>query len=169
MGTHRIGTALLPWMTKRVNGLAFFKFMAQACFMKSKARVWCMSVANALMLIGPCGHLLVAAAGDENWDAQFGVPGVTGGGLEAMLVDGSALFVGGHFFSVGGVQATNVASLGNAEWRALGQGVNGSGFPNALSMSQFAGSLFVGGNFSEAGEGSANSMAAWDGTNWSTL
>src|SRR6266542_4841186 len=40
--------------------------------------------------------LLVGAPGDENWDRNFGVPGVDGR-ICAMAVSGNELYVGGDF------------------------------------------------------------------------
>src|SRR5688572_31559288 len=80
-----------------------------------------------LVLLAPSG-----AAQCLTWDA--GVPGAAGGpnntARDAVVWDdggGPALYVGGHFTAVGGVQALRVAKWDGAVWTALGSGLTGTG------------------------------------------
>ncbi|MCB1182776.1 T9SS type A sorting domain-containing protein [bacterium] len=73
--------------------------------------------------------------------------------------------MGGHFTSVDGVAAANVARWDGAVWNPLGAGTNGS----VHAIHEMGGVLYVGGGFSQAGGVSATNIAAWDGTTWSAL
>jgi len=108
-------------------------------------------------------------------DAGTGVPDVW-----SMCVfddgSGSALYVGGHFISAGGVTLNNIAKWNGTNWSALGSGLsrNASAL-NAMcqSMAVFddgtGPALYVGGTFDHAGGVLADGMAKWDGSNWAAL
>ena len=73
-----------------------------------------------------------------------GVCGVVGGEVNAMVVDGADLYVGGSFISAGGVDAPHIARYDGHHWYSLGS-FNGN--VNALSTSN--GNLFAGGEFTQ--------------------
>jgi len=56
-----------------------------------------------------------AAAGDEHWDYQFGMPGADDGVL-VIVTNGSDLYIGGSFRSVAGVPANRVARFDGLRW-----------------------------------------------------
>ena len=109
-------------------------------------------------------HFAHAAAGDENWDRSFGVPGAKGF-VWPMAVVGDKLYVGGSFTQIGGVDATSIAQWDGTKWNPLGLGTDGE--VDALVAS--ATDLFVSGGFNSAGGIPATHIAKWDGTNWSAL
>src|SRR5438046_2286408 len=99
----------------------------------------------AIFLIWRCDSVR-AAAGDENWDSNFGVPGADGEILTLEIV-GSDLFAGGQFSTIGGVSANHVARWDGANWHPLGLGVDG--LVSAIVAS--GGEIYVGGTFTHAG------------------
>ncbi len=107
---------------------------------------------------------IMALAGDENWDDEFGTQGLNGpvGGI---AVSGSEVYVGGAFTVAGTVEANNIAKWDGASWSALGSGMNGQVLTIAIS----GGDVYAGGRFTTAGGVAANYIAKWDGVSWSAL
>jgi hypothetical protein len=95
------------------------------------------------------------------------------GPVSAMLVhddgSGEALYVGGRFFQVGGVNVANFAKWDGSAWSAVGDALN----DQVLAMTQHddgsGNALFVAGNFNTAGGVQVNRIAKWDGSAWSAL
>ncbi len=88
----------------------------------------------------------------------------------SLFSDQGSLYVGGVFFSAGGVTANNVARWNGAAWESLGTGANNgvSGAVGAFARTT-NGLLYVGGNFVQAGTNTVNHITAWNGTTWSSL
>jgi hypothetical protein len=90
---------------------------------------------------------------------------------------GSALYVGGYYYSVDGMTVNNIARWDGIEWSALsgpsGTGTLGwvDGGINALATFDDGdgADLYAGGFFEIAGGVPANRIARWDGTGWSAL
>lgn len=80
----------------------------------------------------------------------------------------SKLFVGGSFFTAGGVSARNVASWNGTAWTNLGSGTDSSGFVQALE-SDGTGNLYAGGLIASAGGQVVRNVARWNGTSWAGL
>lgn len=81
---------------------------------------------------------------------------------------GTRVYVGGQFYTAGGVSATNIAYYDYSDrlWHALGIGV----FPgNVNALICVNGQLYAGGSFTNAGGVTANRIAKWNGTSWSAL
>jgi hypothetical protein len=80
---------------------------------------------------------------------------------------GTKVYVGGQFYSVGGVSTTNIAyyDYNDGLWHPLGLGLNTK--VNALACAN--GNLYAGGTFTKAGSLSVNRMAQWDGSSWSAM
>ncbi|HXJ65486.1 MAG TPA: hypothetical protein VNN79_17150 [Actinomycetota bacterium] len=121
---------------------------------------------------------------DANWDDRFGEPGVQSGifasGVNAVLVDGTDVYVGGLFTFGGGAPHSQVLRWDGRSWHELSGGIGGApqGVDpevDALALSADGHTVFVGGIFDEVRNGStpvnANNVAAWNTqTNtWSAL
>ena len=107
-----------------------------------------------------------AGAGDERWQAGFGISNGADGPVYSVVQSGTNLFIGGAFTAVGTVLASNVARWNGTTWSALGTGVNG--FISTLAIGK-NGELYAGGSFSQAGRVPARNMAKWNGTGWSQV
>jgi hypothetical protein len=93
--------------------------------------------------------------------------------IYALAVDGSGnVYVGGDFYTVGGVSANHVAKWNGSTWSALGAGTRGSvytaGTVYSLAVDN-SGNLYVGGNFRSAGGMAVSNIAKWNGSTWSAL
>jgi hypothetical protein len=80
------------------------------------------------------------------------------GGVNALVVYGSVLCVGGNFDTAGGMPANNIAYWDGSNWGTLGSGVDGYSV-NALTT--YNGALIAGGAFDTAGGIPANNIAQW--------
>ncbi|HTY89284.1 MAG TPA: hypothetical protein VMB80_17685 [Candidatus Acidoferrum sp.] len=110
----------------------------------------------------------LAVRGYNTWYNAGNVDG-TNATVSAIAYDGgNRVFVGGQFYSIGGVSATNMAyyDYNDGLWHALGPWAP-RGKVNALAYAN--GTLYAGGNFTNAGGIAANRIAKWNGTSWSTL
>jgi hypothetical protein len=78
---------------------------------------------------------------------------------------GQALFVGGEFWSAGGVTVNNVARWDGSAWSALagpfGAGIDGSVDALAVFDDGSGPTLYAGGSFTTAGGLWSRSIAAW--------
>jgi hypothetical protein len=121
----------------------------------------------------------VSARRIASWDGASWSPlgtGILGAAYALVTHDdgggaGNALYMGGSFFSAGGVTAGGIARWDGASWAALGSGMNG--VVRALAVfddgSGAGAALYAGGNFTTAGGLPADRVARWDGTGWSAL
>ena len=88
--------------------------------------------------------------------------------VNAIVFDGGTrVYMGGQFYSVDGVSATNIAyyDFSDGNVHPLGLGLNNQ--VNALAYSN--GKLYAGGSFTQAGSLTVNHVAQWDGANWSAI
>lgn len=112
----------------------------------------------------------VAAQGIARVDKTTGTvtplgAGLTGGTLmvNAVVVMGGDVFIGGTFTAVDGVAASRVAKWNGSAWSALGSGANGT--VNAMAV--LGSELFIGGTFTSVGGVALTArLAKWDGTGW---
>jgi hypothetical protein len=83
------------------------------------------------------------------------------------------LYVGGHFDSISGIAAHNIAKWDGHAWKALGSGIRGgSSSYNVLVRSlalDSSGNLYAAGRFDTVGDVSASNIAKWNGSSWSAL
>ncbi|MEO6349144.1 MAG: hypothetical protein ABIP53_00650, partial [Candidatus Limnocylindrales bacterium] len=95
--------------------------------------------------------------------------GAIGGSVNAIVVDGVDVYVGGGFTNVAGIaEADNVARWNGTTWSALGS-TSALNLP-VFAMADFQGSLIVGGSFTNAGGvAAADNVARWNGAAWSAL
>src|SRR5580765_8468778 len=110
-----------------------------------------------------------SAPGDEHWDYRFGLPGVDGF-VGVFATNGSDVYIGGDFTSVGNVLATDIAKWDGQTWSALGSGMNASGQAFVYRMAVAPnGDIYAGGQFTSAGGINATNVAKWNGVAWSPL
>ena len=109
-----------------------------------------------------------AASADDNWDAEFGVPGADGP-VWTMVVHGRDVYAAGSFTQIGGVFATNIAKWDGTNWSPLGAGLTGGLLPEIHALVFNGEDLYAGGFFTQAGSVSSRGVARWDGTNWGSL
>ena len=103
--------------------------------------------------------------GDIGWKSGFIVNG-TGRSPQAVVIDGSRVYIGGDFNAAGDVPVNNIAMWTGSKWTALGNGLNAS--VQAVAIDGH-GHLFAGGRFTEANGMLALHVAQWDGSDWSAL
>ncbi len=107
--------------------------------------------------------------------------GSLNGYVDALLVSGGVLYVGGSFTNVndGGVvldAADYLAKWDGTHWSAVGSGTGGNGSLNGtvIALALSGQDLYVGGGFIDVDNAgtqlwSADYVAKWDGANWSSL
>jgi hypothetical protein len=112
----------------------------------------------------------LAAAGDENWDDQFGPP-MTFMDALVVAVKGTDVYVGGSF-----IQAQNNPGLtGIAKWDSIANtwsdldGGTGGLDSSVYAITVSGNNIYVGGDFTTAGGYAANKIAVWNGIYWSAL
>jgi trimeric autotransporter adhesin len=97
-----------------------------------------------------------------SWNPVLGnfdwLDGGTDGPVHAVAAEGSSVFIGGDFTTVGGKPAASIARRTAGIWRSFGSGTDGP--VNALAAS--GGDVFAGGRFLQAGEKSAFHFSRWD-------
>ena len=108
-----------------------------------------------------------SAPGDEHWDYRFGLPGVDGF-VGVIATNGTDLYAGGDFTSIGNVLATDIAKWDGQNWSPLGSGMNASGQAYVFRVAFGPnGDLYAGGQFTSAGGVNATNVARWNGVTWS--
>jgi len=121
-----------------------------------------------------CGSFVLAFASPVRsqcltW-SEFGEPSST---VYSSLVfdDGSgpALYVGGDFLGIGGIQANHIARWNGQSWSTLGAGVNARVLALAAFDDGSGPALYAGGIFNLAGGAPASHIARWNGSSWSPL
>jgi hypothetical protein len=116
----------------------------------------------------------IAATNVARWDGQSWSAlgsGIGGGffggvykGVNALLVSGGVLYVGGGFTNAAGMPANGIAAWDGSNWSVLGSGMDRP----VYGLSMFNGQLYAAGFFTHAGGAAAAGIARWDGNAWST-
>ena len=125
------------------------------------------------MLAGSLTCKAADSSGDEHWDAEFGVPGLSHQVLVLDWTD-SGLYGGGTFTNAGGIEAARSALWDGIAWSSLGRGLAGMTRPIGTSVAALGaagdgGDLCATGNFSKAGSADVSNIARWDGADWQPL
>jgi len=102
---------------------------------------------------------------NDGWDDRFGTTNGFYGGVDAVAVSGSDIYVGGTFALARGNNMIGIAKWNGTSWSVLGSGTNGGVYTIAVSGSD----VYIGGEFSLAGGIPANGIAKWNGSSWSAL
>lgn len=77
------------------------------------------------------------------------------------------VYVGGDFFTIGGVSSNYAAYWNGSSWNAMSGLVTGGGV-HAITIAP-NGDVYVGGGFSVGSPGVSNNFARWDGFQWRTI
>lgn len=90
--------------------------------------------------------------------------------VDALVVSGNALYVGGNFTTAGGKDANDIAKWEDNAWSALGSGVTrGLGITEVFALVTIGSELYAGGDIKTIGGSTANHVAKWNGSTWSAL
>ncbi len=141
-------------------------------------------VGPSVYIYGRCGNgrceweYLVAKWDGQEWVPLVGASGLSfNGRINAVTFfddgTGQALYAGGFFTQVGGVQANYIAKWNGTDWEAVvdsnGQGLDG-GVKCLTTFDDGTGPvLLAGGGITTAGGSPASQLAKWDGSEWSPL
>lgn len=122
----------------------------------------------------------VAKWDGANWSALGGAGDgalTAGSYIYSLAVNGSNVFIGGHFDNVAGIpEADHIAMWNGASWSALGSNGAGNGafdFANSYvyALAVSGSTLYAGGYFYDVNNGVTNLgdgdfLVKWDGANW---
>jgi hypothetical protein len=137
------------------------------------AYVQAIAVLGGQVYVG--GHFTQAgqidAKGIARWDGTawhslgsgIAVSATYPGSVYALAVDGTSLYVGGHFNLAGGLSAKYIARWDGSSFFPLGSGMN----IRVKCLQMHKGSLYAGGYFTKAGGVVVNGIAKWNGSVWS--
>ncbi|HTY86719.1 MAG TPA: hypothetical protein VMB80_04580 [Candidatus Acidoferrum sp.] len=123
-------------------------------------------VVSVLVGLIPPAVALAAVPGDEHWDNQFGPVGANDT-LQAVVVQGANVVIGGTLTAAGNVKASRIASYDGTNWHALNNGM-GAG-AQVLALATDGTNVYAGGTFANADNSGATNIARWDGTSWYPL
>ena len=87
------------------------------------------------------------------------------GGVNALLVQGEKLYIGGAFDSINNQAIPNIAVWDGTVWSGLGSGLN----RQVYALTCYQGMLYAGGVFDTAGGKRANGIACWNDTCWNNV
>ncbi len=143
---------------------------------------------SALFVGGSLGGAgMIDVSGLAKWDGAHWLPagrGLVGGSVGAIgttfttVEEGSdiepGLYVGGQFFTAGGLWTPGVARWNEGEWSTVGEGISGdAGYLRALAVFDdglaSGPSLYAGGLWFDDDKGRIRWTAKWDGKTWSDL
>ena len=109
------------------------------------------------------------SAGGEQAAISFATVGINNT-VYAVVVHQGEIYVGGDFFTAGGVSYNAIARWNGNSWSGLSGGVRNNGFGGKVyAISSVGSDLYVAGTFTHAGGVSANNIAKWNGTGWAPL
>ena len=118
-------------------------------------------------------ELVQGSVSSPSWLPSLGGQPGTNGTVNSFVVfddgSGAALYVGGSFSTVGGVQAESIARWDGVQWTALGTGLSGIVKALAVFDDGSGAAIYAGGFIPSAGGMPVNDIAKWDGGNWSAL
>jgi hypothetical protein len=121
-------------------------------------------VGSALFLSVPL--LSGAVAGDEHWDPQFGVPGVTNSVFAIALNNGILYASGG---TPAGLPTNAPLNVWDGKQWSVSATFAGPSFMQVNDMLFIGNTLYVAGSFTNVNGATANGLAKWDGTTWSGI
>src|SRR4029453_6197553 len=88
--------------------------------------------------------------------------------VTAVATNGTDLYVGGFFSSIGGIPGTTrIAKWNGSSWSSVGGGVTGGGQVASIVIS--GSDVYAAGQFFSMGGNPADNVAKWNGSSWSAL
>ncbi len=107
----------------------------------------------------------------SDWQPVFEGGGADDSVLDMVVWDdgsGEALYVGGMFTSIGGLQTNGIAKYDSQGWHALAEGIDSFGFVETLEVFDDGNgeALYVGGYFQSVSGVNANGIVRWNGNAW---
>ena len=114
--------------------------------------------------------LLAAVPGNEDWDNQFGPPGLNGNAYGVAVI-GNKVYAAGLFTAAGGTKTPGAVGFDGTNWFPLNGGLPypGGGSPTVISLAADNNYLYAGGLFISGDDPTAIDTARWDGTNWAGI
>lgn len=91
------------------------------------------------------------------------------GTVNAILVDGADVYVGGSFTNAGGVTARGIAKWNGSAWSTLGSGFIATSTASIAALAKIGSSIYAAGLFTNAGGVTTRIVAKWNGSKWSAL
>ena len=107
---------------------------------------------------GEEGENYVAKWDGIGWD-RLGDASINGT-VHAVVADGSEVYAGGDFSTIGELAVAGIARWDGTEWEEIGGGVEG-GSATVHAIELFGSDLFVGGDFTSVNGVEANNIARW--------
>ena len=120
----------------------------------------------ATLMTGPCASAQCNLA----WDRQFGAAGASSEVYAAVVFDdgtGPALYVGGPFTQIGGINANHIARFDGEHWSNVGEAFNSTVEALAVYDDGNGPALYAAGSFTSIGAASIQRFAKWNGSTWS--
>ena len=105
-----------------------------------------------------------------SWDNNLSFNSSTFNSINAIVVSGSDVYIGGDFTNAMFIGANYIIRWNqkNNTWHTIGTGNELNGPVHAIAVS--GNDVYVGGEFTDAGgDSSADHIARWDGNNWNAL
>jgi hypothetical protein len=126
---------------------------------------------NELYLASSYGDRIYKWTGSD-WVIFAQTPIGSSSSFKAMIEYNGNLVVTGHFSSIDGVYANNIAMHDGTQWMPMGSGITCSsscGYAYGQSLTTLNGSLYLGGSFDYADGVSAKNIARWGPVNTTTI
>ncbi len=155
------------------NGIGGFSFSSNVVAV-SGTDVYVGSPAYSAGPIVPSSS--ITRLGVVKWDSVTNTWATLGGDdisitVRALAINGSEVYAGGVFTTIGGVSANNIAKWNGSAWSALGSGISGGSSPGVTALAISGNDIYVGGSFTSAGGVPVNNIAKYNTTTntWSAL
>ncbi len=119
----------------------------------------------------PSPHQPSSGQHSGHWDKQFTLPDVMGT-VYAIAVNGTDVYVGGHFIDVAGTGADGIARWDGSNWFAVGPRLSPKEASAATTVRALAvngSDVYIAGSFQTGGVFYANGIAKWDGSTWTVI
>lgn len=103
------------------------------------------------------------------WDTYgTGINKNEGGGFLASAIFNNQLYVGGHFYTIGGETTNKIARWDGQQWDSVGKGLDDQSNTESINtMAVYKNELYIAGLIRQVdGVSGYNHIAVWNGTQW---